>query len=288
MIFANTTILNNFSKKIILIFLISFLSIGIFFNQNYLNKINADLQIKIYKLPPNLPSAKTVKSNIFGYDNLAADWYWIKTIQYIGEHHFDDHQNNQNIFNFLNLVTDLDPHFATAYYFGEIILPNEEESNLAIQLAIKGLYNRPDTWQIPYYLGYIYYFYREDYEKATKYFELAAQKPKVLTSAKRLAAELRSKTGRHEIALMMWQNLAKNIEDDFTYQEAKKRITRELNFLTLENDVKIFQTKFNRDPENLTELITTQVLQKIPSDPFGLRYFWDAKKKRVRLELPVS
>src|SRR4051794_36033566 len=69
-----------------------------------------------------IPKTEVVKILDLGFHALASDWYWIKGVNYFGD------QRNVivaygELYNYLELVTDLDPRFFAAYLFGGYALP---------------------------------------------------------------------------------------------------------------------------------------------------------------------
>ena len=68
-----------------------------------------------------IPSGKFLKPFTFGYEQLVADYFWIKTISYFGDHLMSDRKYPW-LYHLLDLVTTLDPHFIWPYYFGGIVL----------------------------------------------------------------------------------------------------------------------------------------------------------------------
>jgi hypothetical protein len=69
----------------------------------------------------------------FGAEGLLADWYWMRSLQYIG-HKLDTATGDVNIddlrplnprllYPYLDTATDLDPQFLPAYTYGAVVLP---------------------------------------------------------------------------------------------------------------------------------------------------------------------
>nr|HEC21049.1 hypothetical protein [Candidatus Peregrinibacteria bacterium] len=180
----------------------------VFFTQTQLKNYHGKVRAEIIEQPLFLLPSDSVKLFSLGFDNLVADLLWLKTVQYVGGH-ISSRENN-TLYQYLNLITDLDPQFKHPYLFGELLLPEKGKTGQAIALAEKGLRNVPNAWEIPYYLGFIYFFHEENYEKAADLYELAATKEGVLLSAKKIAATLRSQANKHIISLEMFKDLYEN------------------------------------------------------------------------------
>ena len=89
-----------------------------------------------------------------GFDNLAADVYWIRAVVHFGGQRLSTDKNYDQLFPLLDLVTSLDPHFKVAYRFGAIFLAEPfpggaGRPDLAMQLLQKGHCRRPQALGIP-------------------------------------------------------------------------------------------------------------------------------------------
>src|ERR1051325_5689681 len=109
-------------------------------------------------------SGDTVKRLSLGMEGLAADVYWIRTVQYFGGKLMDSGQPlsaaaSANIrmdllAPLLDVVVTLDPHHIPAYRFGAIFLP-ERDLPAAIALLEKGIEANPNEWRLYQDIGYI-------------------------------------------------------------------------------------------------------------------------------------
>lgn len=108
-----------------------------------------------------------LKGIAFGAEGLIADWYWMRSLQYIGEKvlsskdefiNVDDLRslNPRLLYPYLDGATDLDPGFIAAYSYGALVLPAVDPEK-AIALTRKGIANNPSQWRLYQYLGYIYW-----------------------------------------------------------------------------------------------------------------------------------
>src|SRR6266478_2666854 len=123
----------------------------------------------------NGPTAKRLS---LAFNGLAADWYWMRSLQYMGRKvvNYDDTHaqpiqlNNLGALDLrllpslLRMSTTLDPQFMAPYEYGAMILPTFDEES-AIALLSYGIQHNPDAWRLHQHLGYIYW-QRHDYGKA--------------------------------------------------------------------------------------------------------------------------
>jgi len=113
-----------------------------------------------------MSSGKTIKKMSLGLDALAADIYWIRTVQYFGRKLIDSGKPLSSaatkdlrmdlLAPMLNIVVTLDPQHVPAYRFGAMFLP-ERDLPAAIALVEKGISENPHEWRLYQDLGYIYW-----------------------------------------------------------------------------------------------------------------------------------
>ncbi len=83
-----------------------------------------------------------------------------------------------DIYPLLDRVTTVDPHFIFPYIFGGLyVLMDTGDLDDAEALLKKGLRQNPDSWQIPFYLGWISWAYRGDPGLSRGYMIQAVGKP---------------------------------------------------------------------------------------------------------------
>ncbi|WAC07000.1 MAG: hypothetical protein OS130_12255 [Thermodesulfobacteriota bacterium] len=171
-----------------------------------------------------IPSGNFLKPFTLGFNQLIADYFWIKTIGYFGEHLMSD-RNYPWLYQILDLVTNLDPHFIWPYYFGGITLSLEaqqvKQSNLILKKAI---HYYPDNWKFPFFLGFNYWYHTQELSKAAFYLQCAAQKPNAPRYLKTLPARLLSAAGQKEAALYFLFEMKRNTQNSLMKEQIEKRI----------------------------------------------------------------
>ena len=100
------------------------------------------------------------------FNGLAADWYWLRTLQYVGRKaaaheggiQIDDLSslNLKILAPLLENATTLDPQFMAAYEYGAVVLP-AVDVDAAVHLIRKGIAANPQAWRLRSHLGYIYW-----------------------------------------------------------------------------------------------------------------------------------
>jgi hypothetical protein len=166
------------------------------------------------------------------FDSVAADVYWIRTVQYYARERKSDKfvGRYELLYPLLDLTTTLDPHFQVAYQFGAIFLAEPPPDgagrlDLAIKLLEKGLAVEP-RWQYAEALGFLHYWHGHDLLAAAGEFNRAAKMPNAPKWLGPLTANMLVKGGDREEAMVLFTELAKS-EEKWIRELAEKRL-REL------------------------------------------------------------
>lgn len=171
-----------------------------------------------------LPTTNAIRFMAAGYDDVAADILWLRTVTYYGEWRQGEH----GIAYFRELsrrVVELDPHFVDAYRFGALVLADDLGSfDDGIALLRMGMQAMPDTWWLPFEAGFLEYTIRMDNEKAAAWFREAAQKPDAPDRAKNFAAFVTSRAGDLKVSLELWKFVANTTENPEVRRKAEEYI----------------------------------------------------------------
>ena len=182
---------------------------------------------------------KRLKGYALGSEGLLADWYWMQSLQYIGNKldksdsdfiNIEDLRslNPRLLYPYLDNATDLDPQFTAAYTYGAIVLP-AIDPNQAIRLTEKGIANNPVEWRLYQYLGYIHWRLKQ-YDEASKVYEKGSQIEGSGKFMKVMAALMQSEAGSRDTARAIYLQM---LEDETTDQQT--RITAEFRLMELDS-----------------------------------------------------
>ncbi len=232
-----------------------------------------------------IPSSRFLKPASLGFDTMVADLYWLKTVQYIGDD-FWFRKGYPQLFDLVNLVTDMDPRFEYAYEVGGIILSvyggRVDES---IRILEKGYRQRLGYWEIPFFLGFNYFYYLGDYRKAALYLTEASRLPRSPKYLPKLAAKLLAKAGDPETAIAFLTEVLKNMDDERMRKEIEERIKEvmvERDIQHLERAIRVYRERFGGPPEGLEDLVSKGIIDRIPPEPFGGYYYIDKETGEVK------
>lgn len=208
-----------------------------------------------------------LKPYVLGAEGLLADWYWMQSLQYLGdkiEKSKSDYINIEDLsslnprllYPYLDNATEFDPHFMTAYSFGATVLPAIDPEK-AVQFTEKGIANNPDAWRLYQYLGYIHWR-RKNYEKAAEVYEKGSTVPGVPPFMRQMAAQMKSQGGDRATARLMYSQMEAESEDEQTKNNARFRL-KELDALdeidAINRDLAAFKQRSGRCAENWKEFV---------------------------------
>ena len=174
---------------------------------------------------PWLPPAGAVRPLFLGYHALAADLFWIRTVQYFGEHTQKD-RRYPHLYRLVDLTTTLDPHFVEAFQLGGLFLTLGKAYPEAIAIYRKGIEHNPERWELPYELGRMYFLDLGDVPAALGWFERAVTLPGHAHYVPRLVARLRARVGLVEAALEMWERMRDTTDNEWVRATAEQEIRR--------------------------------------------------------------
>ena len=159
------------------------------------------------------------------FSGIAADWYWMRSLQYVGRkivNYEDTHAGKFDLTNLssldlgllpslLRMATTLDPQFLEPYYYGALILP-DLDGNEAIALLNQGIAANPEQWKLYQHLGYIHW-QRHEYQKAGEIYEAGAKLPGAPAWMFAMGARMRAEGGAGEAAREMYAHLYETSDD---------------------------------------------------------------------------
>ncbi len=169
------------------------------------------------------PKTDVIKNMAFGYKNLLADVFWLRSIQYIGRH-LRMGGTYTYLYHIFDIVTSLDPRFINAYNFGSIMLLQlTGKSSEAIELGDKGVKNNPGNWMPSFGLGFVYYL-DKDYVHAYRYFSRANALPGMPGNYKTFAPYAMEKFASPDQSIALWKAIAKMSGNNILRLAAKNNI----------------------------------------------------------------
>ncbi|HWI68434.1 MAG TPA: hypothetical protein VNS88_08650 [Nitrospiraceae bacterium] len=227
-----------------------------------------------------LPRGEYLKPALLGYHHLGADILWLRLVQVVGKK-----QNSADeyewMYHALDVLTTLDPQYAYAYYAGGVILGDlANRPDLSNRLLEKGVNANPDVWNIPFLLGYNYYFLLGNPAKGAGYIMRAARLPDGPSYLPGLATRMAAEAGSPDTALAFLEARLRETQDpemrEFLASRMKEVII-ERDLRIIEDAVETYRAQHRVPPATLADLMTSRLLPMLPREPFEGVYRLDPK-----------
>lgn len=246
-------------------------------------------------------NGKTAKRISLGFNGLAADWYWMRSLQYVGGKIINTPENvsidslsqlNLKLLGpLLDTATTLDPEFLDPYEYAAIVLPAVDVEQ-AIRITQKGIDANPHAWKLYQHLGYIYWQQR-DYQAASETYGRAAQIPGAPPWMEAMKAKMAAEGGSRATAREIYTRMYEQSGEDQVKDMANKRLVQ-LDSLDqrdlLRKVLTAFQANQRRCPASWREI--EQLLRGYaipvdasgaPLDPTGVPYILRSDTCEVEL-----
>ena len=259
-----------------------------------------------------LSSGKTIKRMSLGLDALAADIYWIRTVQYFGRKVIDSGKPASSaatkdirmdlLAPLLDIVVTLDPHHLPAYRFASMFLP-ERDMPAATALLEKGIRENPNDWRLYQDLAYIYWQagnastseeQAQVYASAAEWYDKGARVPGAPWWMNDLSGLMMMKGGSREATRAVYSAYLGS-DDGNVRRQAIDRLKQLRSIEELEainglvarykqetgacpSDLRMFASR-------LRAMNLTVNDDSMPVDPDGFAYAYDAAKCKVELSL---
>lgn len=239
-----------------------------------------------------LRSGRTADRVFLSFDALAADVYWMRTIQHYGR----DVRARQRQGRFelleplLDLTTTLDPRFNVAYRFGAIFLAEPQPKgpgrpDQAIALLQKGIASNPTRWQYPYDIGFVHYWYTGDYRQAAEWFERAAAMPKAPEWLGPLAALTLAQGGDRDSGRRLLNEL-RSSDQEYVRATAERGLAQ-LQSLDAIDELQAMVERYHAAhgvyPAGWDDLVRARLLPGTPADPTRTAFQYDSASHQVSL-----
>jgi len=235
-------------------------------------------------------NARTAKRISLGFNGLAADWYWMRSLQYVGRKIIDN-QNNESLDDLSQLdlrllapllenATTLDPEFLDPYEYAAVVLPAIDVQE-AIRITRKGIDANPNAWRLYQHLGYIYW-QQHDYATAAEVYGRGAAVPGVPAWMQAMKARMAAEGGSRDTAREIYTRMFEQSADDKVKDMAHRRLLQ-LDSLDQRDDLHkllvAYQTRTGRCPATWRDIS----FPAAPLDPSGAPYVLKPGKCEVEL-----
>ncbi len=227
-----------------------------------------------------------------GFEGIAADVYWVRTVQYFGgRRSFSADKNFALLYPLIDITTTLDPRLEIAYRYGAIFLSEPPPVGAGrpregIAILERGARALPDSWWLRQDMGFFYYLFLKDAEKASEVLTEASKIPGAAFWLKAMAADLLAKGGDREKSRRMWRQMYEQAEEGILKANAHDRLQvldarDEADRLTAA--AAEFERRQGRRPASLAELQASGLAHDPIVDSTGVPFEMDPSSGRVTI-----
>jgi len=172
---------------------------------------------------PDLPSGENLKIVSLGYDQLVSSLLWLKIINVTGTKDLPP-AGYEWLYQALDRVTTLDPKYEYAYQFAAINMTIlGKQPTKGNRLLYKGLKENPQTWYIPFYIGFTEYYYFGNYPSAAENMARAASIPGRPEFLPGLAAGLFMEAKESSRGIAFLEQMAQSTDDERISRALRER-----------------------------------------------------------------
>ena len=223
------------------------------------------------------PTAKRIS---LCFNGLAADWYWMRSLQYVGRKVLsrpgDIRLDNLGQLNLkllaplLDTATTLDPEFMEPYEYAALVLPGVSVED-AIRITGKGVAANPSAWRLFQQLGYIYW-QQKNFAAAGESYGRGAAIPGAPTWMQAMKARMATEGGSRKTAREIYQRMFEQAGDDEVRNTALQHLLQ-LDSLdqrdALSKMLSAYQVRVGRCPASWRDLEADLRSLRFPVDTSG-------------------
>ncbi|HEY8225591.1 MAG TPA: hypothetical protein VIG25_09955 [Pyrinomonadaceae bacterium] len=225
-------------------------------------------------------NGKTARRMSLAFNGLASDWYWMRSLQYVGRKIMNlpedveldnlGQLNLKTLAPLLDTATTLDPQFLDPYEYAAVVLPSVDVQQ-SIRITKKGVEANPTAWKLYQHLGYIYWQQR-DFQSAAEAYGQGAQIAGAPAWFSAMKARMLAEGGSRGTAREIYKQMFDQSADDSVKEMARRRLMQ-LDSLD-ERDVfrkllSTYQTRIGHCPSAWKELQPLLSNLRVPLDSGG-------------------
>jgi hypothetical protein len=237
--------------------------------------------------PAWLPNGSVLRTASFGQRLLLADFYWLRTVSYMGETLLAKSDRWDALLPLAEIVTDLDPRHGYVYQVvGSNLAGLAHRNAEADRILEKGMRALPERWTLPFVQATNKFVFEQDYAAAARLARRAAElgkRPHLALLAANLSA-LANTDDEYEAAADFLVQMLGQTDMPEMRGELENRLVRIRTFQALaavERAIAAHRARTGRLPTRLGDLVPAD-LAIVPVDPSGGRFEYDATTGAVR------
>jgi hypothetical protein len=256
------------------------------------NRIDARLGVYRAQEDALYLTGKQLRRLAPGFEDLLADLYWLRTVQYYGGQRIWGGGHYELLAPLIDVVTDLDPRLEIAYRYGAIFLSERPpvgagDPRAGVAILEKGIRNNPLDWRLRQDLGFFLFTFLNDSKRGADVLREAARLPGAPFWLESMAAQILYKGGDRETSRRIWKGMYDQAEEGPMKYNALVHL-RYLDALdeaeALMRLVRAYEQRTGQKPDSLDQLRAAGLLRAAPVDPSGTPFAYDRETGKVSLD----
>lgn len=225
-------------------------------------------------------NGKTARRISLSFNGLMADWYWMRSLQYVGKKIINTPEdvqidslgqlNLKLLAPLLDTATTLDPEFMEPYEYAAMVLPSVDVQQ-AIRITQKGIDANPDAWKLYHHLGYIYWQQR-NYQAASEMYGRGGQLPGAPAWMEAMKAKMFAEGGSRATAREIYKRMYEQAGEEQVKDMARRRLMQMDSLDQRDALRKLFaayKTRTGKCPDSWREIEPVLRALRIPVDQSG-------------------
>lgn len=268
------------SRRVILLALFFLISIGhvlVFSRLEHARTHNASGRMQ--QIKPVMPPA-LARLTAGEFKGVMADFMTIEAASAIGGYLMQPGTRMKDlppqawdiIYELLETSQMLDPYFSDNYRLVQPFFTWEaQRPQQAISFLKKGAEIRTWDWELPFFIGFNYFYFLDDKIAASSYLQEAYARPgggQSITLAT-LSAKLLQKGGKTEVGIAYLEDVLLKENNALFRKAIEMRLQALKGTLVLEKAVTAYRQEFGSLPKNTDALLKAGILPVVPKNPYG-------------------
>ncbi len=236
----------------------------------------------IYEKLGYIPTGKIMKIIAGEFRWFLGEYYTFKAITYYGDLGIKALSGEKkvkieyyNLYKIIETAIILNPYHEDSYYFAQAIFTWNIGRIKEVNSLLRYVFHyRTWDFKIPFFMGFNYSYFLKQYEKAAMYYKKAAEisgNP-FFTD---LAIKCFYKSGRIELGISFLRYMIKHTKNNTLKETYEKRLKRLEAIQIIKDAIMEYKRRFRTLPADINNLVTKGILEKIPKDPFGGKFYLD-------------